>query len=109
MEENAKAINFALELAFRRDEHDLAPNPIGQTPDLCVVFLENAFSQNNTAFCAWLCISNKNGVPGHARTRGLKTLGFTTVWQSSACQQGGIHFQHIPAADQVSSEESYMK
>lgn len=37
-----------IELAFKRDESDLAPNPIGQTPDLCVVFLENAFLLRTT-------------------------------------------------------------
>lgn len=35
---------------IRGDEHDLAPNPIGQTPAFCAVFLEMPFV-HNTAFC----------------------------------------------------------
>lgn len=44
-----------IELAFGRDEHDLALNPIGQAPDLHVIFLEKAlFSEQHSLLCMGL-------------------------------------------------------
>ncbi len=44
----------------------MTPNPTGQTPDLCIVFLENAFySEQHGLLCMALHFS-QNVVPGRA-------------------------------------------